>query len=408
MEKLKNRIIFIMFSIFIGAIAGSIIWLFLHIMNFGISLIWSKIPSTVNIPYYTLLVCFLGGIMIGLWQSKTKGKYPEELPIVIAKVKESGGYEYKKMPHMLISAILPLLVGASIGPEAGLTGVIAGLCTWVGDKFKTKYKEMKELTKIGISATLGVIFSSPLFGFMEPIESENEDIKIPKTSKLIIYFSAILGAIIIFMLLNSHFSAHTGMPKFNSIDITIKEWLFILPLIIIGIFSGYFYQFIDHSFNNIQSFITNHTFLCCSIGGLILGIFGTMLPYTMFSGEEQIAKLMLDWKNIGMLLLIVIGIAKIILTNICIRLGLKGGHFFPLIFAGVSIGYGFSILFGINSVFSIVIITTSLLSSIMRKPLATVLLLMLCFPAEGFIPMITAAIVGSSMQLFKSIKVKAN
>ena len=34
---------------------------------------------------------------------------------------------------MLLCALLPLLLGASVGPEAGLTGIIAALCYWVGD-----------------------------------------------------------------------------------------------------------------------------------------------------------------------------------------------------------------------------------------------------------------------------------
>ena len=44
------------------------------------------------------------------------------------------------------------------------------------------FKEMKELTQIGISATLGTIFNSPMFGFAMPIESEEDEITIPKAS----------------------------------------------------------------------------------------------------------------------------------------------------------------------------------------------------------------------------------
>ena len=34
---------------------------------------------------------------------------------------------------MLICAFIPLVFGASVGPEAGLTGIIAALCYWIGD-----------------------------------------------------------------------------------------------------------------------------------------------------------------------------------------------------------------------------------------------------------------------------------
>ncbi len=55
------------------------------------------------------------------------------------------------------------LIAANFG-----TGIIAGLCTWVGDKLKHLFKEVQDLTAIGVTATLGTIFKSPMFGFIEP------------------------------------------------------------------------------------------------------------------------------------------------------------------------------------------------------------------------------------------------
>lgn len=59
------------------------------------------------------------------------GAYPEDLNKVMTQVKETGRYEYKHIGASAGGALLPLLFGGSVGPEAGLTGVIAGLCTWV-------------------------------------------------------------------------------------------------------------------------------------------------------------------------------------------------------------------------------------------------------------------------------------
>ena len=44
------------------------------------------------------------------------------------------------------------------------------------------------------------------------------------------------------------------------------------------------------------------------------------------------------------LALIAIAFFKLLLTNLCIQFGLKGGHFFPVIFAGVCMGYGMAML----------------------------------------------------------------
>ena len=54
----------------------------------------------------------------------------------MGKVKGEGRYPYDHLGKRSLSALLPLLFGGSVGPEAGLTGVIAGLCTWVGDRMR--------------------------------------------------------------------------------------------------------------------------------------------------------------------------------------------------------------------------------------------------------------------------------
>ena len=95
----------------------------------------------------------------------------------------------------------------------------------------------------------------------------------------------------------------------------------------------------------------------------------------------------------------------ILLTNLCIQFGLKGGHFFPVIFAGVCMGYGVAMLTcgpdGGHVVFGAAIVTASLLGGIMRKPLAVTMLLFLCFPVKMVIWIFIAAAVGSKLTTLK-------
>lgn len=397
-NKGKNKVLFMLYAICIGAIAGLIIWCFLKIMNISIEFVWETLPNIIKIPFYTIVVCTLGGLIIGIWKKKT-GDYPEELEEVIGKVKKDGRYSYNNIGSISVSAILPLIFGGSIGPEAGLTGVIAGLCTWVGDKFKYVFKEMKELTQIGISATLGTIFNSPMFGFIEPIESENEETTLPKTSKIILYFLSIFGAFGIFILLNHFFKGGSGIASFEGFEIGKKEWIWLLPLSIIGVIAGYFYHFSHKIITKASEPIKNYIIIKCTLSGLLLGIAGTFLPYTMFSGEHQMVEIMDKWKEIGVLTLILTAIIKLIITNTCIIMGFKGGHFFPCIFSGVCIGYAFGILTGINSIFCVIVITTSLMAALLRKPFATVLLLMICFPVSAIPIMLLASVIGSSIKI---------
>ena len=239
MKSLKNNALFVIYTAILGVIVGVIVWSFLKVMNYGIEFLWDFVPSKTSFPFYTLCVCTAGGLLVGLWKKKA-GDYPQELQTVLGRVKKTGRYSYENVFSIMLSALLPLLIGASIGPEAGLTGVIAGLCTWVGDKLKRYKKETDELTAIGMSATLGTVFRSPMFGFIEPIESEKET-TLPKTSKIVLYLTAILSSLGVFLLLNKLTGTSTGMESLKFDGIPVEQYLYALPLSLVGIAGGYLF-----------------------------------------------------------------------------------------------------------------------------------------------------------------------
>jgi H+/Cl- antiporter ClcA len=342
----------------------------------------------------------MGGLLIGIWKDKF-GDSPEELNEVIKQVRKNHRYSYDNMFSSIISAILPLIIGASIGPEAGLTGIIACLCTWVADKLKLFNSELEELASIGITATLGTIFASPIFGFVEPLENE-EETKLPKTSKNILYFLVILSSFGIFIFLNHLTNTHTGLHSIGTTTLTNLNYLYIIVLVSIGNVMAYFY-FISRKLVKklFESYKNNHI-LKGVVGGLLLGLIGTALPLTMFSGEEQIYFLLDNGLQIGLLILILTSIIKIVLTNVCIETGLKGGHFFPMIFSGAAMGYAMGILLNMDLIISMAVVTTAFMANVMKKPIAVVLLLIIIFPIN-LIPLMLATSVISC--LFKTPKV---
>jgi len=160
--KMKNQINLGIFCALLGAFAGTILWIFLKLVSEGTALIWEWFPERADLPLYTIAVCTFGGLLIGLLRKKY-GDYPEELDVVLKKVKQEKRYDYKNMLVMIPAAILPLIFGSSVGPEAGMTGIIIGLCYWAGDNMKFAQNDAKAYSEIGTAVTLGVLFHSPLF-----------------------------------------------------------------------------------------------------------------------------------------------------------------------------------------------------------------------------------------------------
>lgn len=399
--KVKNNANLTVFCGLLGGFAGIVIWIFLKVMSEGMKLIWEWIPEKLNLPFYTIIVCTLGAAAIGLFRKKY-GDYPEELNTVLGKVKNEKQYDYKKMPVMLLAALFPLLIGSSVGPEAGLTGIIVGLCYWAGDNIKFAHRDAKKYSEIGMAVTLGVLFHSPLFGIFAVEEQDDEEIPhLTKRSKLLLYGISIAAATACYMLLSRIFGK--GMEGFPAFEMTgeliWKDYFMMTVYILAGCILAVFYEVTHKGCHKVSAKIP--PILREMLAGLCLGLAGTVVPAIMFSGEEQMGELMTDYMQYLPWMLLGVAFLKILITNICIQSGLKGGHFFPVIFAGVCLGYAIAMFTFTDSaehvVFAAAIVTAALLGGIMKKPMAVTMLLFICFPVKMFLWIFLAALLGSKI-----------
>lgn len=407
-NKVIENITYYSFCGFTGGVIALIVWTFLRLMSLGISLIWQTIPSQINFEFYPIIVCTIGGLILGIYQKFTNA-VPEELNAVMAKVKKEKHYPYNKTFLLCISALLPLLFGGSIGPEAGLTGVIVGLCYWAGNNMRLIKKKIPDITELGISATLGTVFYAPLFGLVAPNEEkiyDSNSIAPSRVQKTVSNIVAVLCAIGVIFALNMLFGGTSGLPRIGNYSITNTERLWGIPITLIGLLCGILFIAFEKLSEVIFSKIKGKFGIIVSttLGGLILGIIGTYLPLTMFSGEESITELHSEYINYAPWILILTGVVKLLLTNICIKSGWVGGHFFPVIFCGVSIGYGVAMLTGLDIPFCCAVITGAILGCTMKKPLAVCLLLMLCFDPRIIPWILISAFIGSLIPIGKKKK----
>ncbi|MBC2890344.1 chloride channel protein [Gordonibacter massiliensis (ex Traore et al. 2017)] len=412
--KLANRTLFVLAVIVTGAVAGAFVWALLFAMNLGITFIWSNLGSRFGI-YFPLAACLVGGLVIGLF-TKRFGPYPEDLNEVMAKVKRDGRYDYDKLGSLSVAALLPLFFGGSVGPEAGLTGAVAGICTWVGDRMKRFGADFQKLTEVGTMAALSAIFTAPLFGFAAPLygngDGDGDDregkggstITLPKNGKIVVYFCAIAGALGAFMGLGALFGGGLSLPRFTDIHVGATELAWLVPLALIGALGGWLFCVFDGLFEKAASKMGDRPVVKALIAGLVLASVGILLPFTMFAGETQAEQLGEVWTTMGAAALLATGFAKVAVTPLCIRFGWRGGHFFPVIFSGIAIGYGMAALTGADPVFCLCACTAALVGGVMRQPLMAVLLLFLCFPVKGVVVMFLAAALGAAVPLPKAFR----
>ena len=398
---LNNSLKMLILTALTGAFAGLVIWCFLKAVSLCSGLVWETAPSIAGGQKITVLFCALGGLAAGILR-RVFGDYPESLDTVMGKIRKEHHYSYHPMFAMLLCAFLPLVFGASVGPEAGLAGIIAALCYWVGDNVTFAKQNVNLYSRVGEAVTLGQLFHSPLFGILAVEEEEGQlaPQRMPGGWRLVLYALSTACSFGVVWLLNLVFGkAMSGFPSFSEVPVTTADGFASLLYIPAGCVLFLIYEGCEALFGYAAQFIPS--VLKETICGLIIGLVGLGAPMVLFSGEEQMAELIEKNSGYGVLFLIGICLLKLVMTSFCLEFGMKGGHFFPMIFACTCMGYALgTLLFGgsfAHAAFAAGMITAAALGAQLKKPLAVTVLLLLCFPARFLLWGFLSAALGSGL-----------
>ena len=400
-------------ALVLGVYAGAAVWVILKVMQVAIDLLWETIPQALgmeNSLIYNLAICSAGGLAIGLYKKKY-GVLPDNLHDVMHKVKKDGTYPYDNLQVVAFAALLPLVFGGALGPEAGLSGIVVGLCCFVTDRLKDKGDQLMSLSDAKMTDILKVVFKGPVFrvdrnqGEQPTADTQAEPRQrlVNKATRIFLYLMIAVGAVAAVKVLTYYFGI-MGIPRFESRQVfEIEQWLWFIPLLATGLLGGFIYLLFNKCTMLIGKKLQNHTVIACVLAGIVIAIFGYLLPLTMFSGEYEMEDLMLNYQSYTIGLLILTAVGKLFLVTLCLNLGWRGGNIFPIIFSGVAIGFAVAAIIGIDSTFAVPVVTATLFAYIMRKPLAVVALLLLCFPVSYIIPMLAAAWAASKIPLPKML-----
>lgn len=393
----------------VGFVVGVVVWGALSLSNLLIQLLWHDLPAALpfDAPWLPLVLCPLGGLIIGMWTRAFRNA-PASLETVMGEVRATGGYRLRGLGSSIVSFLLPLVFGGSIGPEAGLTGIIAAACTWIGNTLKRAGLKVKAVTDLTLSATLSAVFGAPLLGIVmnaeeQPGAPSPDDYSFRRPAKLLLYTAAAFGAFGGAAFIGGLLGDGAGLPRFSFIEVQGIAWLWTVPLALAGWALGLLFHASNRAFGSMAGRFRKDSLLPPLIAGVALGAVAVALPGVLFSGERQCHTIMEEWTAVSALALLAAGALKVVATPLCLNFGWRGGNFFPCIFAGVSFGYGIAALSGIDPMLCVTVVTTALVACMTRKPLLTLALLILCFPIDGILASGVAALVGSALPVPRSL-----
>ena len=125
------------------------------------------------------------------------------------------------------------------------------------------------------------------------------------------------------------------------------------------------------------------------IGGVIIGLIGSFLPLTLYSGQNQLLQIIHNPATFGIGILLLMMFVKILLTSTSFASGFEGGPVFPLLFIGGTLGLALSeILTFIPQGVGVLAGMAGVACAVMPLPLTITLLLGLLGGQTDLLPVI--------------------
>lgn len=197
----------------------------------------------------------------------------------------------------------------------------------------------------GISGMLAAFITSPFGGALLGLESAQGGTTGMAAYFWILFPSLLASAVatVVFVLLSGSF--FETLYRFPDYSPRLVDLIYAVPLGLLGSVVGLLFLMLLKRLQKLFEVLKERVVLRGVIGGLAMGLIGALLPLTLFSGESESTELITNAAEIGVVMLIVLGLAKLLATTILLATGWKGGYIFPLMFAGVALGLAVNLIF---------------------------------------------------------------
>jgi H+/Cl- antiporter ClcA len=330
----------------LGLISALVTFVFMALVNQGTGLVWEQMALAVGIDprLFTVLVCTFGGLLVGLLV-KLFGDHNAIFAEMMQEFGRTGRFDYRNAPGIVITAFVSLISGAALGPEAPLADACGGIGTLVSDRLKLDEKETRTMGYSGVSGMLAAFITEPFSGALLGLESAQGGSSGLQTYFWVLFPSLLASAVatVVFVWLSGTF--FETLYKFPAYVPKLTDLFYAVPLSLIGGIVGLLFMISLRQLQRLFQPMKGHVVLRGLLGGLGMGIIGALLPLTLFSGEEQTVDLISHAVEIGVVMLVVLGLVKLFATALLLATGWKGGYIFPILFASAALGLAANLLF---------------------------------------------------------------
>ena len=323
-------------SMILGAFTGVFGVLYLWLIEWLHEHLWGEHGGDTDWfsgTIWVLVIPVAAGLVIGLiyrglrLPPRFKG-FVEDL--------EEGEVDPKTTPGSLLIAVVSLISGPSLGPEAPLGAAGGAAGTWLARRRTGDADDVRQLSFIGISGAFGGLLSTPIGGPLLAFELEHDQTHDYYLTHLVP--GVIAGAVsfgVMWPLVGAPFEGLLAVPQDG-----FRSWM-LVAAVGLGVVAAVAALVVGRISVGVVTAMRNfddRPVLRGLFGGLVVAVVGFMHPLTLFSGQTTLQPILSDVASFGLITLIALGLLKAVALGASLGGGFFGGSIFPIFFIGAVLG----------------------------------------------------------------------
>jgi len=340
----NEHLLLVALALVIGCLSGAAVIALRESIE-AIELFWFSITTDmlarydIEVPAWRLVLApIVGGLIVGLitWKFMPNGRNQGVADVVEASAMKAGQMSSRVGLVSAINSAISVGSGASVGREGPAVHLGASLAGWIGRRLHLSQSLARTLLGCGVAAAVSASFNAPIAGALFATEVVVGQYALKTFAPVVVASVAgtalshiHFGEVSAFLLGDNHITSFWEFPAFIGLGIVSAVAAIVLMQ---SIFAA------QHLSNRVQAPV----WMKPAMAGLVVGIIAIWLPQVMGVGYGFV-----EWAILGQFeikLLIMIGIAKIICTALCLGFGFSGGVFSPALVVGAAVGSSYGLI----------------------------------------------------------------
>lgn len=337
--------------------------------------LWERLPHQFHFgTVYSILILVILTCLIILLKNKW-GNLPKTSHDLLHELGNAGTVAYQNTWRNLVLALVILVSGAGVGPEAPLLGAVIAYSIWQADKLRYLEANWEHVSGQGIGKRINYLFHPR--SYLLPYPSSQKETGKGLRNLLI------ANGLFVFWLMMRLTDQPSFVTKLGETTWSLTDLLFFLPLCLYGYAIGKGYSWLKPFTRASLDRLNLSLSIKISLGALSIFLVTMLAPNLLFSGQHSLHTIVEVGMETPILTLIILSFAKLMFLDFCLWTGWTGGDIFPVTFAAFLQGFAVAQLFPqADSLFVVLVVSLSIAIALLEKEWLAGIFISLFFPIQ--------------------------